>query len=159
MADNFNFKRYLTENRLGAYSKATKLNENLAYDQAISVAENLLQQGMDAEQVAMQIEDQFPGLDVESVMQNAQGGSMSTDSDLPFGSMYEDVLELDKDGAEVGLFQEGKITDKYPGPQAEALHNTIAALQADVKSKQKLTNAILSFAEELQGGNMMEGKK
>lgn len=32
MADNFDFKKFLVENKLGAYSKAGKLNEDLGLD-------------------------------------------------------------------------------------------------------------------------------
>lgn len=43
--------------------------------------------------------------------------------------------------------QEGRITDDYESEEALALQNMIAALQIDVATKKKLTDAVLAFAQ------------
>lgn len=93
MADNFDFKKFLMENKLGAYSKAGLINEG-GSSTAHMMARQAMQNGMSPEEAAEELE--ISGIDpikAKAIVNDVYGEDLS--SDLEMG-----------DDDDFGLFQE-----------------------------------------------------
>jgi hypothetical protein len=113
MADNFNFKQFLVENRLGAYAKAGSMEEGKDTT-AHMMAKELLDSGMSPEEVKEEliVSARLSPAVAGQIIDDVTGQGLSADlemddddfggSDEPFGSMYEaGTLKVGKDGEEL----------------------------------------------------------